>query len=135
MAPITGVSSCAFSCHRINFAIQYRYFPNTIDMLINHVDVPMLRYINIPLCISTGCITIVQVESIKNMRGRVMSYAAMGYFGMLPLGSLLIGGLSQKFGVPYAILSQGFASMLIAGMFFNFLCKGKPEGKPARIND
>ena len=40
---------------------------------------------------TTVCMTIVQVESDRYMRGRVMSYVAMAYFGMLPLGSLLVG--------------------------------------------
>jgi len=75
-------------------------------MLFNfHRDV-VKRMSFCTLCISTACITIVQVEAAKNMRGRVMSYLAMGYFGVLPLGSLLAGGLSQKFGASYTILGK-----------------------------
>ncbi|MDB5110302.1 MAG: major facilitator superfamily 1, partial [Mucilaginibacter sp.] len=37
----------------------------------------------------TACITTIQVEAASHMRGRVMSFVAMSYFGMLPLGSLL----------------------------------------------
>jgi sugar phosphate permease len=76
---------------------------------------------------TTICITMVQVESDKEMRGRVMSYVAMAYFGMLPLGSLLVGGVSQHIGAPNAILAQGIIALLIAALFYKFLRKKKPE--------
>jgi MFS family permease len=87
------------------------------------------------LCIATGCITIVQVESAKNMRGRMMSYVAMGYFGMLPVGSLLIGAISQRFGAPNAILGQGIAAVFVAALFFRFLYKAKPKGESTQVNN
>jgi MFS family permease len=74
---------------------------------------------------TTICITQIQVNSDKNMRGRVMSFMAMAYFGMLPLGSLLIGAISQKIGAPATIFCQGIVSLCIAAVFFNFLIKKK----------
>ncbi len=72
---------------------------------------------------TTICITIIQVHSDKNMRGRVMSYVAMAYFGMLPLGSLLIGTVSQQMGAPNAILCQGIMAIIIAVLFSKYLRK------------
>lgn len=80
---------------------------------------------------TTICITIVQVESDKEMRGRVMSYVAMGYFGMLPLGSLLIGSVSQKLGAPDAIFYQGIIALIIAAIFSKFLRSGKIKKRNA----
>jgi MFS family permease len=74
---------------------------------------------------NTICITIIQVESVPAMRGRMMSYVALAYFGMLPLGSLLIGAVSQKIGAPNAMLSQGIIALVIAGVFFRFLTDNK----------
>ena len=74
---------------------------------------------------TTIAITIVQVESDQAMRGRVMSYVAMAYFGMLPLGSLLIGIISQQIGAPNALLGQGIFALIIAVVFFKFLTNGK----------
>lgn len=79
------------------------------------------------MSLATICITIVQVESSPDMRGRVMSYVAMGYFGTLPLGSLLIGAVSQQIGAPYSLLCQGIMALIIAGTFFKFLTSGKKE--------
>jgi predicted membrane channel-forming protein YqfA (hemolysin III family) len=67
---------------------------------------------------TTLCLTIIQLEADANMRGRVMSYVAMAYFGMLPLGSLLIGSVSQWIGAPNALLMQGILAFIIALLFY-----------------
>jgi len=69
---------------------------------------------------TTG-ITIIQIEAAANMRGRVMSFMAMSYFGMLPLGSLLIGTISQKIGAPLTMLCQGIATLVIVAIFSGFM--------------
>jgi len=78
---------------------------------------------------TTIMMTIIQVNSDAKMRGRIMSYVAMAYFGMLPLGSLLIGGVSQLTGAPNAILCQGILALIIVGVFSNFLRKDKLDRK------
>ncbi|WP_217278575.1 hypothetical protein [Hymenobacter sp. BRD67] len=68
-----------------------------------------------------AAIAILQTEAAAHMRGRVMSYVAMALFGMLPLGSLLIGTISQKTGAPLAMLGQGVIALLIAAVFYPLL--------------
>ncbi|MFY0254649.1 MFS transporter [Chitinophaga sp. 30R24] len=75
----------------------------------------------------SASITIIQTETATHMRGRVMSYVAMAYFGMMPLGSLLIGTISQKIGAPLTMLGQGILAVLIAVLFGKLLYKSKPE--------
>jgi MFS family permease len=72
----------------------------------------------------TATITIIQTESAANMRGRVMSFFAMGFFGMLPLGSLITGVISQKIGAPITVLCQGVLALIIAGIFWRFFAEG-----------
>ena len=72
---------------------------------------------------TTICITLIQVHSDKAMRGRVMSYVAMGFFGMLPIGSLIIGAISEGIGAPNAILCQGIMALIITAAFAKFLSK------------
>jgi len=74
---------------------------------------------------NTICITIIQIESVPAMRGRVISYVAMAVFGMLPLGSLLIGAISQQLGAPNTMLCQGILALIIAAVFYNFLKNDK----------
>lgn len=78
---------------------------------------------------TTIFMTIIQVNSEANMRGRVMSYVAMAYFGMLPLGSLLIGIISQQTGAPNAILCQGIIALIIVAVFSKYLRKDSLDKK------
>jgi predicted MFS family arabinose efflux permease len=83
---------------------------------------------------STICITLVQVNADANMRGRMISYLAFSIFGMLPMGSLLTGFISQKIGAPNTMLIQGFIALLIAFLIFSFLRKNKlEENKQAEL--
>jgi MFS family permease len=94
-------------------------------------------YLSMPFAVIIGfgsltpmatCITIVQVEAAPNMRGRGMSYVAMAFFGMLPLGSLLVGFVSQKIGVSLTMLCQGVIALVVTAMFWNPVVKSKnPE--------
>ena len=70
---------------------------------------------------TTISMTLIQLYSEKSMRGRVMSYVAIAYFGMLPLGSVIIGALSQKIGAPDTILFEGITAIIIAAAFSGFL--------------
>jgi hypothetical protein len=67
---------------------------------------------------TTLCLTIVQLHADANMRGRVLSYVGMAYFGMLPLGSLLVGTVSQSIGAGNTLLIQGALSVVIAIVIF-----------------
>jgi MFS family permease len=73
----------------------------------------------------TICITLIQMEAAKHMRGRVMSFVAMAFFGMLPLGSLLVGSISQIITAPLTMLIQGVIAIVIAGLFFRPLLGNK----------
>jgi len=78
---------------------------------------------------TTICLTIIQVSVDAQMRGRVMSFLAMSVFGMLPLGSLLTGAISQQIGAPSTLLCQGIIALIIALVFSSFLRKDKLNKK------
>ncbi len=65
--------------------------------------------------------TIIQLHLDAHMRGRVMSIVVMAITGTMPLGSLIIGALSQKIGAPNALLAQGMMGLIIAAIFSGFL--------------
>ena len=73
--------------------------------------------------------TIIQLNSDPRMRGRVMSYFALAFFGMMPMGSLLIGTISQQIGAPNTLLCQGMIAIIIAIVFSGFLRKDKLNKK------
>ena len=66
---------------------------------------------------------IIQTQTAKEFRGRVMSIMAMAIFGMLPLGSLLIGKVSQVIGVSNTIFSEAIIGLAIAVFFSKLSAK------------
>lgn len=67
--------------------------------------------------------TIIQTSVTPAMRGRVISYFAMAYFGMQPLGSLLVGAISQYIGAPNTMLMEGMAAIGIVVVFWSWFRK------------
>ena len=63
------------------------------------------------------------------MRGRVISFYAMAFFGMQPLGGLIIGSVSKWIGTPDTMLAEGFFALLIGLLHFRFLRKQKLKRK------
>lgn len=66
----------------------------------------------------TTCNIIVQSEASPEMRGRAISIILTAIFGMLPLGSLIIGTVSQRIGAQTTLLCQGIIAIIIAAVFF-----------------
>jgi MFS family permease len=71
----------------------------------------------------TVCNIFVQSQSAPEMRGRAISILLMAIFGMIPLGSLLVGAVSQHIGAPATVLCQGIIALIVALMFAKFLTK------------
>lgn len=65
--------------------------------------------------------TIVQGKASSEMRGRVVSILLMAYFGMLPLGSMLVGAIAQQIGAQRMVCCQGMIALIIVGIFFKYL--------------
>lgn len=65
--------------------------------------------------------TIIQTTVAPAMRGRVISYFAMAYFGMMPLGGLLIGAVSQYAGAPETVLGSGIMALILLAIFWRYL--------------
>jgi MFS family permease len=77
--------------------------------------------------------TLIQTAVDPAYRGRVVSIYAMAFFGMQPLGGLIIGFTSQHIGVENTILSEGIIALLIGGLHLRFLQKRKLERNPVPI--
>jgi len=69
--------------------------------------------------------TLIQTTVDPAMRGRVISFYAMAFFGMQPLGGLLIGSLSQRIGVENTVLAEGIIALLIGLLHIRFLQRNK----------
>lgn len=69
--------------------------------------------------------TLIQTTVDPAMRGRVISFYAMAFFGMQPLGGLLVGSVSQLIGTPDTVMLQGFITLLIGGLLYRKLRKSE----------
>jgi len=67
--------------------------------------------------------TIIQTTVDPSMRGRVISFYAMAFFGMQPFGGLIVGAVSQSIGVQYTVLAEGIIALLIGGLHVWFIRK------------
>ena len=58
--------------------------------------------------------SIIQLLSREDMRGRVVSFYAMGFLGMMPWGALVLGALAQHMGSHWAVSIGGLMCVLAA---------------------
>lgn len=65
----------------------------------------------------------VQSESAPEMRGRVIGILLMAIFGMMPLGSLLVGAISERIGAPATVLGEGIIGIVVALVFAKSLLR------------
>ena len=92
-------------------------------------------YLSIPILIVAGFSmmvqmaggnTIVQTIVDDRMRGRVMSFFALAFFGTMPFGSLLAGELARRWGAPVTVMLGGATCIVGAGLFMRTLPKLRP---------
>jgi MFS family permease len=57
---------------------------------------------------------LLQTIADENKRGRVMSFYTMAMMGILPLGELFMGFLTQSIGVTYTLMTSGIGCVVIA---------------------
>jgi len=69
--------------------------------------------------------TIIQVNVPNEFRGRVISIFVMVLTSMMPLGSLLVGGISHYIGVQLTVLIEGIIAAGIAFLYFKYLKRRK----------
>lgn len=118
-AAILGVSLILFS------QVQDLYFALPIAVVAGFTALTQ----------STICLTIIQTRAAPEMRGRMISLFAMSLFGMLPLGGLIIGWVSNQIGSSVTVLIQGIISIIIALAFFNFLSGRKKKKQPKEASE
>ena len=108
----------------------------TIAFGISLLLFSITSYLPLALCIMTitgfgmmTCIaggnTFIQTHVEDKMRGRVMSFYTMAFFGMQPFGSFLLGMVADYIGAGYTLALQGTAGLLIGVIFMFRLYKNR----------
>ena len=74
--------------------------------------------------------TLLQTIVEDDKRGRVMSLYTMAFMGTAPLGSLLAGGIADRFGAPLAVQLGGAACIAGAALFARGLPRLREQVRP-----
>jgi len=77
--------------------------------------------------------TLLQTTADVKMRGRVISFYAMAFFGMQPLGGLIIGYVSKIIGTKNTMLGEGVIALIIGLVHFMFLRRARLKTKRTLI--
>lgn len=80
---------------------------------------PLAMIVSVPTAFSLMLLggstnTIIQTVAADHMRGRVVAFYTMGFLGMMPWGSLMLGWLGGLIGVGHAIAAGGAICVLAA---------------------
>ena len=77
--------------------------------------------------------TVIQTLVLDEMRGRVMAFYTMAFFGTLPFGSLLAGTLAERIGTPWTIAAGGAVCVLGALAFSRVLPALRAQVRPIYV--
>src|SRR6185503_1934483 len=61
--------------------------------------------------------TVLQTIVEERLRGRVMSFYTMAFFGTVPIGSLIGGVMADRYGAPNTVLASGIACLVGSAWF------------------
>jgi MFS family permease len=73
--------------------------------------------------------TLIQTTVDPNMRGRVISFYALAFFGMQPVGGLVVGAVSKWIGTTNTMLAEGIAALLIGLLHWRYLHRESLKAK------
>ncbi|HEY9044719.1 MAG TPA: MFS transporter [Ohtaekwangia sp.] len=118
LSPGVGLKRILF-VNTILFGVGLMLFSHLTTL---HFALPFLVIVGFGMMSQTTISnTLIQTMVTPAMRGRVLSYYAMAFFGMQPIGALMIGALSHYIGAPNTFLIQGIITCLIALLFSPYL--------------
>jgi MFS family permease len=72
----------------------------------------------------------VQLQVPDSLRGRAMSLFSLTFFGGIPVGSLLLGGIAEYFGLQSALFFSTLSSTLMAIIFIPIIRNGFSRNSP-----
>ena len=121
---ILGINTLVFGAGLVLFSHEHNYILALIFSAV--AGFGMMSQITISN-------TVIQTTSDINMRGRVISFYAMAFFGMQPLGGLLIGSISKWIGTTNTVLGEGIVALMIGLLHLRFLHKAKMKKQQERL--
>ena len=63
----------------------------------------------------------IQLSAVEDMRGRVMAFYTVAFFGTVPIGSLIAGSMAERMGAPATLMFSGALCVLASVWYFGRL--------------
>ena len=118
---IVSTASAVFGCALIAFSYSYSMW----------LSVPLLVLVGAGMMMQMAATnTLIQTLVDERMRGRVMSFYTMAFFGMTPFGSLLAGVVSEQFSAQVAVRSGGVITLCAVALFIRRLPHLREQTRP-----
>lgn len=121
---IIVISSSLFGIGLITFSLSRVFWLSLLFMLLTGSGMMVQMA-------STN--TVLQTIVEEDKRGRVMSFYAMAFMGMVPFGSLLAGSLANNIGAPYTVMIGGIACIFGSVMFAKKLPSLRKIARPVYV--
>ncbi len=106
------LGTCVFPFLLLAFA-AVRWLPLSLLLLIG-VGAAQILVFNLNNAV-------VQTQTSDALRGRVMSFYSLTFFGFMPIGALLAGGIAERVGEPTTIVLGALISLAFAVAMWVFL--------------
>lgn len=105
---VAGAAAFAFGLGVAAFALSDRFW----------LSAGLLLFTGFGLMAEVACAnTLLQSFAPERLRGRVISFYVVGFIGVTPVGSLILGKLAETFGAPRVLAVSGLLTALAAAMF------------------
>jgi MFS family permease len=118
---IVSTASAVFGCALIAFSYSRSMW----------LSVPLLVLVGAGMMMQMAATnTLIQTLVDERMRGRVMSFYTMAFFGMTPFGSLLAGVVSEHFSAQVAVRSGGVITLCAVALFVRRLPQLREHVRP-----
>ena len=102
----------------LSFGVSVMAFALSTRLMLSYV---FLFCLGFSIVISVAAAnTLLQKLVTDQMRGRVMSMFILSFIGTMPIGNILAGTASHRFGVPYTLATGGLAIMIFAITMMTF---------------
>jgi MFS family permease len=121
---IIVISSSLFGIGLITFSLSRVFWLSLLFMLLTGFGMMVQM---------ASSNTVLQTIVEEDKRGRVMSFYAMAFMGMVPFGSLLAGSLANNIGAPYTVMIGGIACIFGSVMFAKKLPSLRKVARPVYV--
>ncbi|HVQ39451.1 MAG TPA: MFS transporter [Pyrinomonadaceae bacterium] len=94
------------------FGLSVIAFALSVNLVLSYLFLFALGFA-IVICVASAN-TLLQKLVTDEMRGRVMSMFLLSFMGTMPIGNIIAGAASHRFGVPYTLATGGLFIVLFA---------------------